>query len=161
MDDVYHDIAVRLNLSDSAFNILYTICIFGNGCQQKDICNTTFISKQTIHSSIKKLEQAGILVMQAGKGRDMHIHLTPAGQKLAEEKIIPVIEMENQTFAGMQPEERHQLLILLEKICYPPAKRCRRIIGADRQERIPSCVFNYQSILIIISCCGLFFLLLS
>lgn len=115
MDDVYHDIAVRLNLSDSAFNILYTICIFGNGCQQKDICNTTFISKQTIHSSIKKLEQAGILVMQAGKGRDMHIHLTPAGQKLAEEKIIPVIEMENRTFAGMQPEERHQLLKLLEK----------------------------------------------
>lgn len=44
----------------------------------------------------------------------MHIHLTPAGQTLAEKKILPVIEMENRTFAGMLPEERHQLLALLE-----------------------------------------------
>lgn len=114
MDDVYHDIAFQLHLSDSAFNILYTICLLGDGCQQKDICNTTFISKQTIHSSIKKLEQDGMLVLQAGRGRDMHIHLTPAGQTLAEKKILPVIEMENRTFAGMLPEERHQLLALLE-----------------------------------------------
>lgn len=115
MDDVYHEIALQLNLSDSAFNILYTICTIGEGCLQRDICNASFISKQTVNSSIKKLEQSGILTLTSGKGRDMHLHFTAAGKALAEEKIFPVIEMENQTFLEMPQKERQQLLGLSEK----------------------------------------------
>lgn len=115
MDDIYHDIARMLNLSDSAFNILYTICCMGDGCLQKDICSTTFISKQTINSSIKNLERSGFLTLEAGKGRDMHIHLTPLGKELAETTILPVIEMENQTFEELLPEERRLLIHLLQK----------------------------------------------
>lgn len=115
MDDVYHDIAAQLSLSDSAFSILYSICTIGDGCLQRDICNATYISKQTVNSSIKKLEESGILTLTSGKGRDMHLHLTTAGKALAEEKIFPVIEMENQTFLQLLPEERQQLLALSEK----------------------------------------------
>lgn len=115
MDDLYHDIAIQLNLSDSAFDILYTICTLGDGCLQRDICNATYISKQTINSSIKKLEQSGILTLTPGKGRDMHLHLTTAGKTLAEEKIFPIIEMENRTFSELLPEERQLLLTLSEK----------------------------------------------
>lgn len=32
---IYHDIALKLNLSDSGFDILYTICDIGDGCLQK------------------------------------------------------------------------------------------------------------------------------
>ncbi|MCM1495304.1 MAG: MarR family transcriptional regulator [Bacteroides sp.] len=115
MDDMYHDIAIRLGLSDSAFNILYTICILGDGCLQKDICNATYISKQTVNSSIKKLEQANILTLTSGKGRDMHLHLTEAGKELVKEKIFPIIEMENQTFSELPSKERQLLLELTEK----------------------------------------------
>lgn len=115
MDDIYHDIAMRLDLSDSAFNILYTICTIGDGCLQRDICNATYISKQTVNSSIKKLEKSGILTLNSGKGRDMHLHLTDVGKALAEEKIFPVIEMENRTFSELPPEERLLLLRLSEK----------------------------------------------
>ena len=48
MDDIYHDIAFSLGLSDSAFVILYFISILGDGCLQKDICEVAYISKQTI-----------------------------------------------------------------------------------------------------------------
>lgn len=126
MDDMYHDIAVRLGLSDSAFNILYTICILGDGCLQKDICNATYISKQTVNSSIKKLEQANILTLTSGKGRDMHLHLTEAGKELVTEKIFPVIEMENQTFSELPSMERQFLLELTEKY----VRRLRK--NADR-----------------------------
>ena len=38
MDDLYHDIALKLGLSDSALTIFYAICELGDGCLQKDIC---------------------------------------------------------------------------------------------------------------------------
>ena len=52
---IYHDIALKLGLSDSGFDILYTLCDIGDGCLQKDICDATMLSKQTIHSSVQKL----------------------------------------------------------------------------------------------------------
>lgn len=114
-DDIYHDLALGFGLSDSAFNILYTICALGDNCLQRDICNTTYTSKQTINSSIKKLEQQGLLTMTAGKGRDRHIHLTPAGQTLVESCIYPVFEIENQAFQILSPEEREQFLHLTRR----------------------------------------------
>ncbi len=73
MDDLYHEIALKLGLSDSAFIILYALCEQGNGCLQKDICAQAFVSKQTINSSIRMPEKKEILFLDPGKGRDMDI----------------------------------------------------------------------------------------
>ena len=51
---VYHEMSLKLGLSDSAFIILYALCEQGNGCLQKDICAQAFVSKQTINSSIRR-----------------------------------------------------------------------------------------------------------
>lgn len=134
IDDLYHDIALKLGISDSAFNILYTICTIGDGCLQKDICNATFISKQTVNSSIKKLEQSGFLTLKSGKGRDMHIHLTPSGQELAEKKILPVIEMENQSFAEMPQPERKLLLELTKQHVVHLRKRTEQLLEQEEDE---------------------------
>lgn len=115
ISDLYHDICVRAGISDSAFDILYSIVALGDGCCQKDICNYAFASKQTIHSAICKLEREGILCMKPGKGREMQIFLTPKGQGFVQEKIIPVIDMENDIFAQMTSAERNTLLQLTEK----------------------------------------------
>ena len=42
---IYHDIALKLGLSDSGFDILYTLCEIGDGCLQKDICDATMLSR--------------------------------------------------------------------------------------------------------------------
>ena len=55
MDGLYHTLAVRAGLSDSALDILYALCVLGDGCLQRDVCALSFTSKQTIHSSIRKL----------------------------------------------------------------------------------------------------------
>lgn len=114
-EDFYHEIALRLHLSDSAFTILYSIFCLGDGCLQKEICSTAYISKQTVNSAIHKLEQEGYLRLKPGKGRDMHIHLTASGKKLTRDTILPVIEMENRAFAKMKESERTQLLQLSRK----------------------------------------------
>ena len=62
IDDVYHEIALSMHLTDSAFLILYCLLELGDGCSQKDICKLYSISKQTVNSSVKSLEDKGILI---------------------------------------------------------------------------------------------------
>lgn len=112
---IYHEIALKLGMSDSGFDILYTICEIGNGCLQKNICEATLLSKQTIHSSVRKLEKDGYLFLKSGKGRDMQIFLTPAGNALVEKKISLAIQAENQSFTDMTEEEQQEFLRLNKK----------------------------------------------
>lgn len=115
LDKIYHEFAAKAGMSDSAFYIMYAIVEMGDGCLQKDIANHYFLSKQTINSSIRNLKNEGYILLTQGRRRDKHIHLTEAGQKLAEEKILPVINMENAVFLDMAPLESQELLRLLNK----------------------------------------------
>ncbi len=115
MDEFYHKAALKLGLSDSAFFILYALYEQGDGCLQRDICNAFFFSKQTVNSSIKKLEQEGYLALEAGKGRDKHIHIREKGRRLLDEKIRPVVEIEELAFARMTERESRRLLQLTRK----------------------------------------------
>lgn len=112
---IYHDIALKLGLSDSGFDILYALCTLGDGCLQKDICEITLLSKQTIHSSVRKLVKDGYLKLESGRGRDMHIFLTPAGKALTLEKIAPAIRTENLAFTDMTDDEQAEFLRLNRK----------------------------------------------
>lgn len=65
IDDVYHEIALSMHLTDSAFLILYCLLELGDGCSQKDICKLYSISKQTVNSSVKSLEDKRFLIRKA------------------------------------------------------------------------------------------------
>ncbi len=112
---IYHEIALKLRLSDSGFDILHTLCEIGDGCLQKNICDATLLSKQTIHSSVRKLEKDGCLLLKPGKGRDVEIYLTPAGKALVAEKLSLAIHAENQAFTEMSEEEQREFLRLNKK----------------------------------------------
>lgn len=115
MDEFYHKVAVNCGLSDSAFWILYAICESGEENTQKDICNMFSVSKQTIHSAIRKLEQDGFLYLKAGKGRDKHIYLTEKGARFVEEHIEPIIYIENGALMKLGEEKSRQMLSATEQ----------------------------------------------
>jgi len=115
IEGLYHVICRKIGLSDSVFIILYTIWDMGDGCLQRDICNAASISKQTIHSAIKKLEQQGFVYLKPGRGREMQIFLTEDGRKLVEEKIVPIAAMETEAYGGMSKEECQEMLRLTRK----------------------------------------------
>ena len=69
IDEAYHNAALKLGLSDSAMVILYTLCSRENPCPLLEIARLTGISRQTIHSAIKKLEAQGILTLVCPGGR--------------------------------------------------------------------------------------------
>ena len=122
-NDIYHEIARKLQLSDSALDIFYTFFEMGDNCLQRDICKASCMPKQTVNSSIRKLQTDGYLTLSPGKGRSMHIHLTASGQKLIQEKLVPLIRIENDAFEDMTVEECEQLIHLNAK--YNQALRSR------------------------------------
>jgi Transcriptional regulators len=115
ISEFYHNLCVQLGISDSVFDIFYAIAALGDGCCQKDICDYAFTRKQTIHSAIHKLEKEGMLCLKPGKGREMHIFLTPSGEQFIKETIAPIITMENEALSQMLPDETDLLLSLTEK----------------------------------------------
>ena len=114
IDMLWHEIARKAGVSDSAHAILFAILELGEGCLQKDICGMCSISKQTIHSSIKNLEKAGLIVFGQDSGKDKRVYLTPQGKAFARERILPSADAENQVFAEMSKQESSELLRLTE-----------------------------------------------
>lgn len=64
IDSAYHEISLKLGLSDSTMQILYTICNNGDNCPLQDICSLSSISKQTVNSAIRKLEAEDIVYLE-------------------------------------------------------------------------------------------------
>ena len=62
-NDIYHEIARKLQLSDSALDIFYTIFEIGDNCLHRDICKASCMPKQTVNSSIRKLQTDGYLTL--------------------------------------------------------------------------------------------------
>lgn len=115
LEELYHEIGLKIGLSDSAFSILYAVAVLGDGCRQSEICQEVWVSKQTINSSVRNLEKKGILYLKQGEGREKKLFLTEKGQKFAEEKIHPVIELENDIFSEMEETERVDYIRLSKK----------------------------------------------
>lgn len=103
-DELYHHVAARMGLSDSAFDILYALDDLGDGCLQKDVCAASGMTKQTVNTSVHKLERAGIVELRVERGRGTHLHLTRSGREL--------VAAEEAAFAAMSPEECEALLRL-------------------------------------------------
>lgn len=101
---LYHDLAFQMGLSDSAMRILYALCDIGEPCLLRRLCRCSGLSKQTVNSALRKLEQQGILYLEAVGARTKQVHLTPQGRELARRTVVPVMEMENAVFAGWDPQ---------------------------------------------------------
>lgn len=115
IDELYHQVAVKLGMSDSIVNILYTICEFGEGCSQSDICKLSGISRQTINSAVRRLEQDDLVYLKPGTGKNMCLYLTDKGKALVKEKIVPLIVAEDAVLNEWSEADKQELLRLTRK----------------------------------------------
>lgn len=112
INELYHEIAMKQGLSDSAYAILQAMLVLGDGCTQTEICKHTCLNKQTVNSSVKKMQLEQIIEFKPGTGREINLYLTDAGQKLVKEKILPIEQAESTIFDEMTQEEQQELLRL-------------------------------------------------
>lgn len=117
IDGAYHEAALKLGLSDSAMQILYTICDYdaGGSCPLREVCWRTGISKQTINSAIRKLEQQGVLYLEQEGARTKNLCLTQKGKELTERTAMKIIKSENDILQSWPREDVERYLELIEK----------------------------------------------
>lgn len=115
IEAVYHDMALKLGQSDSAMNILYTICDYGESCPLQEICRRSGISKQTINSALRKLEKEGIVYLESAGSREKNVCLTEKGEELAKATAVRIIEAENGILASWPKEDVEKYLELTER----------------------------------------------
>lgn len=115
IDGTYHEMSLKLGLSDSAMIILYTICNQGDHCLLADICRWSGLSKQTINSALRKLEEEGIVYLEGMDGKKKRACLTEEGKRTAERTVVKLIEIENGILASWPREELEWYLELTER----------------------------------------------
>ena len=125
---LYHEISLKLGLSDSALSILYTICNNGESCPLNEICHISGISKQTINSSLRKLEADDIVYLEQIGGKSKNVCLTEKGKYLAKGTAVRVIEAENEILASWGQEDVEKYLELLEHFLRDLTEKMKEIV---------------------------------
>lgn len=115
-DELYRNAARAMGLSDCAFWIFYLLWECDTELTQSDICSAIYVPKQTVNSSLKKLEESGYLRLVEGNDRRSKlVHLTQKGTALAAETVDRVLTAEQQAMGGMTAEEQTVFLRLFRK----------------------------------------------
>ena len=133
-EDFYRRLARRSGLSDAAFWVLYSIETAPGPVTQTDIGSTLMLSKQTINSALKQLEQSGHICLSDGPGRKKYLRLTRQGRALSDRAIRPTLEVERGAFLGLAEEERASLLALERKYLSLLLQKSEQIFNISQEE---------------------------
>lgn len=115
VDSLYHQAAVRLGVSDSVLFVLYMLHTHGGECLLYDIYKLSGISKQTINSAIRKLEQEEMICLEKYSGKSKLVRLTERGSVRAKETGGRLFEAERAAFQQWSEEELRIYLALIKK----------------------------------------------
>lgn len=115
-DELYRNAAKVMGLSDCAFWIFYLLREHDGELTQSDICSVIYMPKQTVNSSLKKLEENGYLRLFEGNDRRSKlVSLTQKGMVLAAETVDRVLAAELRALGGMTAEEQSVFLGLFRR----------------------------------------------
>ena len=133
-DGLYHRLARYFGLADSALWILYVLEIFRSPATQAELCGYLSLSKQTVNSGLKQLEQEGYIRLTGGPGRKKYLQLTGRGERLADHTVRLVLEAEERAFLGLAEEERAGLLALEHKYLSLLLRESEQIFQRPQEE---------------------------
>ena len=122
-DAVYHEIAVRLGLSDSAMLILYALEDAGGQIPLTTIYRQTGASKQTINSALRKLET---------DGKRKIVCLTESGKIYAARTAGRLLAAENEIYGAWPKEDLEAYLRLTEKYLKELREKAKQL-GKDAE----------------------------
>lgn len=115
-DELYRNAAKAMGLSDCAFWILYFLREGNQELNQSELCSVLFAPKQTVNSSLKKLEEDGIIELRKGTDRRSRlVSLTQKGIELAAGTVDRVLGAELRAMGEMTAEERAAFLGLFHR----------------------------------------------
>ena len=115
-DDLYRNLAKKFKMSDCMIWILYILREDDRSVTQSDICNMMYMPKQTVNSSIKKMESEGYIeLLNINDKRSKQVCLTEKGVDLANNTVDIIISKENNALSKMDKEEQALFINLFKK----------------------------------------------
>lgn len=117
MNVLYHNYARDAGISDAAFWLMYSLYEKGGPCTQTELCEAWFFAPQTINSALKSLEKQGLIILDSvpNSRKNKQLFFSEAGEQLVREKIIPLVQAEEQSFLRLDEQERNALLKITQK----------------------------------------------
>ena len=117
MNVLYHNYAKAVGISDAAFWLMYSLYEKGGPCTQTELCQVWFFTPQTINSALKSLEKQGLITLDFAPNsrRNKQFSFTETGEKLVQEKIMPLVQAEEKSFLRLDEQEREMLLTITQK----------------------------------------------
>lgn len=131
-DDIYHRYGVFAGLSDPAVMVLYGLYEDPERTMtQNDLVSTWSYPKQTINYTVNSLVKYGWVELRQrpGAGNSKSVLLTDEGRRVCEQKILPLLQAEEQSLARMTADEREQLLVLTRKQLAYLEEELQRFMG--------------------------------
>ncbi|WP_341179807.1 MarR family winged helix-turn-helix transcriptional regulator [Paenibacillus sp. FSL K6-1230] len=118
MNMIYEDYAKSVNLPYTSLQILNLITQIEN-CTQKNICEQTFLPKQTVNTVITNFYKKGMIELREipNNRRAKTIHLTKSGEEFANSIIPQIREAERSAIAELTPEQREAFLEGMQLYC--------------------------------------------
>ena len=115
-DDLYRNLAKKFKMSDCMIWILYILREDDRSVTQSDICNMMYMPKQTVNSSLKKMESEGYIeLLNINDKRSKQVCLTEKGVDLANNTVDIIISKENNALSKMYKEEQALFINLFKK----------------------------------------------
>ena len=115
LDSLYHHAAQKIGVSDSVMFVLYSLYENKGMILLNDIRKITGISKQTLNSAIRKLENEEIIYLERKSGRAKTVCLTEKGKEYINQTVARLFAAECNVFNGWTTEEIYRFLYLMEK----------------------------------------------
>lgn len=117
-DSIYHNVAVKYGLSDTAMWVLYEVYISEVPVTQQELSKSCFFAKQTVNTAVASLVKKGYAVLESAErcGRQKRIYLTDMGKGLAKMTVEPLIEAECKAYAVLDEDELKSYLDMTERL---------------------------------------------
>lgn len=131
---LYRRLARHFGLSDSELWILYTLAVYQKPVTQAQMCGYLSLSKQTVNSGLKQLEQKDCIRLSSGPGRQKYLRLTARGEQLSDRTVRLILEAEERAFLGLAEEERARLLTLERKYLSLLHRESEQIFQSSQEE---------------------------
>lgn len=134
IDRVYEEYAKSIGMSNTSFNVLWTI-LFNENCTQNEICKHTWVPKQTVNSVITDFYKNGLVVLeeQPEDRRTKKVKLTEKGKEYAQNAVCHIRHAEYVAMEQFTESERELLINLFKRYADTCLETVLESINANKQ----------------------------
>lgn len=127
IEAVYHEASLKFGISDSVSKILYTLSDNGGRCLLNRIKRLTGLSKQTVNSALRSMEDNNLVYLKPVDGKNKEAVFTEKGFDFAEKTAYRLIEIENAVFDSWADEDVELYLTLTDRFLCSLREKVKRI----------------------------------